>query len=62
MIFADDLLNNKTEVKPNIWLVARPEPGPFWNRLYDAIQVLKGKAEAVKFYEQIIIVTEGSKK
>lgn len=34
------------------WVCAKPMKQPFKYRLYDAIQVLKGKAEAVRFYKQ----------
>ena len=35
-----------------MWVIARPIKQCFMRRLKDAIQVLKGNAEAVKFYKQ----------
>jgi len=34
------------------WVIARPLLSPFIIRLKDAIEVLKGNADAVKFYKQ----------
>lgn len=34
------------------WVISRPLPGTFWDRLRDAWLVLIGKADAVTFYGQ----------
>ena len=52
MLLADAMSKCMCEIRPGIWVIAKPIPGPFKTRLHDAIQVLKGKAEAVKFIEQ----------
>jgi hypothetical protein len=36
----------------DIWVLARPLQPCFWRRVKDAWAVLRGKAEAVKFYKQ----------
>jgi len=51
MLKADELRHNKACIDKK-WVVAKPYPQPFKRRLRDAIEVLKGKAEAVKFYKQ----------
>ena len=51
MLKADELRNTKTCINGK-WVIAKPVPQDFRRRLRDAIEVLKGKAEAVKFYKQ----------
>ncbi|MHB8122621.1 MAG: hypothetical protein ACYDG4_10750 [Desulfuromonadaceae bacterium] len=51
MLKADELRNIKTCIDKK-WVIAKPLKRPFSMRLRDAIEVLKGKAEAVKFYKQ----------
>lgn len=51
MLNADTLNENKTCIDKK-WVIARPIPQPFLMRLKDAIQIIKGNAEAVKFYKQ----------
>jgi hypothetical protein len=51
MLRIDDLVNTRTCVNGK-WVIARPLPGPFISRLKDALQVILGKADAVKFYKQ----------
>jgi hypothetical protein len=36
------------------WLISKPIPGPFIYRLRDAIKVLRGKAEAIHYFEDCI--------
>jgi len=51
MLHADNL--NATQVCINgKWVCARSLRGPLLWRIKDAIQVLLGKADAVKFYKQ----------
>ena len=51
----DDLIHNKKKTKDpihpinDIWVIARPVPGPFITRLHDAWLVLIGKADAVVY-------------
>ncbi|HUX80399.1 MAG TPA: hypothetical protein VMW10_11765 [Alphaproteobacteria bacterium] len=47
-----DLLNENKILIDGMWVVARPIKNGFIRRLKGAIQVLRGKAEAVKFYKQ----------
>lgn len=35
-----------------MWVAARPIKEGFWQRIKDAIEVIKGRADAVKFYKQ----------
>lgn len=51
MLNADTLNENQTYINQK-WVIARPMLQPFLMRLKDAIQVIKGNAEAVKFYKQ----------
>jgi hypothetical protein len=51
MLRADEINKQQTEIN-HMWVAARPIKGGFFRRLRDAWQVLKGKAEAVKFYRQ----------
>lgn len=48
MLKADELSHNMT-IKNGKWVVAKPIKQPFVRRIKDAIQVIKGKAEAVNF-------------
>lgn len=48
----DDLVNTKTEIKPGIWVIARPYKSSVIKRIKNAWKVLKGEAEAVKFIDQ----------
>jgi hypothetical protein len=52
MLYADYLHENQCEIKPGVWVAARPELAPFICRLKDAWQVIIGKADAVKFRGQ----------
>jgi hypothetical protein len=45
LIHAEALIDGK-------WVISRPIKGPFISRLKDAIGVLKGKYDAVKFEKQ----------
>lgn len=47
-----DLLNETHALIEEKWVVARPMAGTLISRIRDAIQVLKGNADAVKFYKQ----------
>ena len=49
--FIDDLMHSETCIDGK-WITSRPIKGPFWCRLKDAIGVLLGKFDAVKFYKQ----------
>lgn len=51
MLNADTLNKNETCIDGK-WVCAKPISQCFRRRLMDAIQVLKGKAEAVRFYKQ----------
>lgn len=51
MLKADDLTRNMT-LKDRKWVVAKPIPQSLSRRILDAIQVIKGKAEAVTFNDQ----------
>lgn len=51
MLKADELKQNATFLD-NHWVIAKPIPGTLIRRIKDAIQVIKGKAEAVTFYKQ----------
>jgi hypothetical protein len=51
MLLIDELTNTKTCINGK-WVIARPLLGPFFWRLKDALQVILGKADAVKFYKQ----------
>jgi len=46
-----DSLTVKTCIEGK-WVVARPMKDPLPQRIKDAIQVILGKADAVKFYKQ----------
>ena len=46
-----DSLTTKTYIDGK-WVVARPVKDPPIQRLKDAIQVILGKADAVKYYKQ----------
>lgn len=45
------LLNSHVQIGDR-WVIARPYVQPFLSRLQAAIAVLRGKAEAVSFYQQ----------
>lgn len=47
MIYVEDLMSNFESVDGITWRPAKPEPGPFINRLRDAWYVLTGRYEAV---------------
>jgi hypothetical protein len=47
----DDLIHTRALIDGK-WVLSRPCVGPFWYRLRDAIRVLLGKCDAVKFYKQ----------
>ena len=49
MLIADSLRNFPENEINGKWVLAKPIPAPFKYRLHDAIQVLKGNAEAVRF-------------
>jgi hypothetical protein len=51
MLKIDELVNTKANINGK-WVIARPLSGPFLWRLKDALQVIFGKADAVKFYKQ----------
>lgn len=51
MLYADDLKDSTTCIDDK-WVIARPLRGTFLNTVRDAIEVLKGKGDAVKFYKQ----------
>lgn len=51
MLDADSLQSNRIKIDGK-WRIARPIRRMFRLRLRDAIQVLTGRAEAVKFYKQ----------
>ncbi len=51
MLNADKLSECKKLID-NKWVIARPLGGPFLWRLWDAWQVIRGKADAVFFYKQ----------
>jgi len=51
MLNADMLKENSVLIEGK-WFAARPITGSLISRLRDAIQVLKGTADAVKFYKQ----------
>lgn len=52
MLKADELQYNTVQIEPGKWVVARPVKQNFKNRLKDAVEVLKGNAEAVTFHKQ----------
>jgi hypothetical protein len=47
----DDLVGTSVCINGK-WVIARPMPHGIISRLKDAIQVVLGKADAVKFYKQ----------
>jgi hypothetical protein len=51
MLKIDELINTKICINGK-WVIARPLPIPFLWRLKDSLQVILGKADAVKFYKQ----------
>ena len=51
MLKIDELLHDTTFISGK-WVIARPLKSCFILRVKDAIQVLKGKADAVEFYKQ----------
>ena len=51
MLFIETLLDTKKEIDGK-WIIARPEKYTFISRIRDAWQVIKGKADAIKFYKQ----------
>lgn len=51
MLHIQDLLNQSTQIDGK-WVIARPIIVPLICRIKDAWQVIKGKADAVKFYKQ----------
>ena len=51
MLRIDDLIGTKTCINGK-WVIARPLPHGLISRLKDALQVVLGKADAVKFYKQ----------
>ena len=51
MLRVDELSQCSTE-KDGKWVIARPIKACFILRIKDAIQVILGKADAVKFYKQ----------
>jgi len=51
MLNIENLKENQTFIDGK-WVIARPLISVFIRRLKDAIQVLKGNADAVKFYKQ----------
>ena len=51
MLRADELKDTQTCIDGK-WVCCKPYKQPFDMRLKDAIKVLKGEAEAVKFYKQ----------
>lgn len=52
MHIIDELLNTRKEIIPGKWVICRPMRGPLGSRIKDAVAVLKGKADAVKFIGQ----------
>jgi hypothetical protein len=50
MLKADELVKNQT-LNNGRWTIAKPLKQPLPRRIKDAIQVLKGKVEAVSFDE-----------
>lgn len=53
--FIDDYFQTKTKKKVKgkwVWVVSRPLPKPFLDRLRDIWLIIIGKADAVKFYKQ----------
>lgn len=51
MLLVDNLSNTTTCINGK-WVVARPIKPGFIQRVHDAIYVISGKADAVKFYNQ----------
>jgi len=51
MLQVDSLYETKTEIDGK-WVIARLIKDSFLNRFKDAIQIILGNAEAVKFYKQ----------
>ena len=51
MIKADHLMESQVQVNGK-WVIAKPIKQPLIRRIKDAIQVVKGNAEAVVFEEQ----------
>lgn len=51
MLKADELNQNQVNINGK-WVVSRPIKNSLFFRIKDAIQVVKGKAEAVKFHDQ----------
>ena len=51
MLLADELMKNQTIIDDR-WWASRPVVGPFLSRLRDAWSVIRGRADAVKFYKQ----------
>jgi hypothetical protein len=51
MLNADSLYETQTEMD-GMWVVARPIKDGIWRRFKDAVEVIKGNADAVKFYKQ----------
>jgi len=51
MLNADLLHGIQTEID-GMWVVARPIKDGIWQRIKDALEVIKGNADAVKFYKQ----------
>jgi hypothetical protein len=47
----DELINDTTQIDDR-WIIARPIKASLKQRVKDAIQVIKGNADAVTFYKQ----------
>ena len=51
MLNADEISKTKTEIN-GVWVVARPIKDGLRRRIKDAIEIIKGNADAVRFYKQ----------
>lgn len=51
MLRADEIAETKTQTDGK-WVAAKPIKQPLIRRFKDALKVLKGELEAVKFYRQ----------
>ena len=51
MLSADGLADAQAEIDGR-WVVSRPFRACFWQRFKDAISVLLGKSDAVRFWRQ----------
>lgn len=48
----DDLVHFTRKLSNGVWVVARPLDGPYWARVKDALGVLLGHYDAVRYEDQ----------